>query len=140
MMIVVAVIAILAMIALPSFQRARQRAQNARFVNALRITRDAFDLYAAEHSGYPADANRGIPPPGMAEYFGPTLNFAAATPIGGNWDWDAEQFGVKAGISVVDPTAPAEQLAAIDALVDDGDLAAGIWRQTAATRYTAVVE
>ncbi|MDQ6912598.1 MAG: prepilin-type N-terminal cleavage/methylation domain-containing protein, partial [Verrucomicrobiota bacterium] len=34
-MIVVAIIALLALIALPSFLRARQQAQNAKFVNAL---------------------------------------------------------------------------------------------------------
>ena len=50
--------------ALPSFIRARQRAQNTKFINALRVASDAFDTYAMEHSSYPADVNRGIVPPG----------------------------------------------------------------------------
>lgn len=97
-MIVEAVIGILAAIALPSFLRARQRAQQARFINALRIASSAFELYAVENNAYPPDALRGVLPAGMATYFVPKLNWTAATPIGGNWDWDYNQFGFRAGV------------------------------------------
>lgn len=49
LMIVVAIIALIAVIALPSFLRARQRAQNTKFINALRVASGAFDTYAIEH-------------------------------------------------------------------------------------------
>src|ERR1700736_7057647 len=100
-MIVVSIIALLAAMALPSFMRARQKAQNAKLINGLRVATDAFQMYAVEHNAYPPDVNRGIVPSGMALYFGSTFNFAAKTPIGGNWDWDANVFGFTAGVSVV---------------------------------------
>ena len=103
-MIAIGVIALLASIALPSYLRARQRAQNTKFINALRVISGAFDTYAIEHVSYPPDANRGIVPPGMAPYFNATVNFTAPTPIGGQWDWDKDVFGFKAGLSVVSPT------------------------------------
>jgi len=139
-MIVVSIIALLALLALPSLIRARQRAQNTRFINSLRVGRDAFELYAFEHSSYPLDSLRGALPSGMAEYFGPTFDFGAPTPIGGNWDWDANQFGVIAGLSVVGPNADVEQISSIDAQIDDGDVTTGKLRRTAALRYTNVLE
>ena len=49
-MIVVAVIALLAAIALPSFLRARKRAQASRILNDLRFIDSAVDQYALENS------------------------------------------------------------------------------------------
>ncbi len=103
LMIVVGIIALVAAIALPSFLRARQRAQNTKFINALRVASSAFDTYAIEHGSYPPDANRGIVPPGMDTYFDHSFDFTAVTPIGGRWDWDKDVFGFKAGLSVVTP-------------------------------------
>src|ERR1700720_3793969 len=88
LMIVSGIISLLAVLALPAFLRARQRTQNTKFINALRVGAAAFDTYAMEHNGYPADVNRGIVPPGMSSYFGPTLDWTKPTPIGGQWDWD----------------------------------------------------
>jgi prepilin-type N-terminal cleavage/methylation domain-containing protein len=139
-MIVVSVIALLATLAVPAFLRARQRAQNTRFINSLRVLRDAFDTYAAEHQGYPPDELRGVLPAVMKGYCGPTVDFSAPTPIGGNWDWDANQFGVAAGISVVSPTASLSQLQEIDTVIDDGDVSTGACRYIAAGRYTLVLE
>ena len=92
-MIVVAVIALRALLALPSFLRARERAQNARFINELRIATNAFETYAAEYNGYPPDTNRAVLPAVMTTYFGPTFNWNAKTPIGGKWDWDNQRYG-----------------------------------------------
>ena len=66
LMIVVAIIAMVAAIALPSFLRARQRAQNTKFINALRVASGAFDTYAIEHGNYPPDVFRAIVPPACA--------------------------------------------------------------------------
>jgi prepilin-type N-terminal cleavage/methylation domain-containing protein len=93
-MIVVSIIALLAAMALPSFLRAREQAQNAKFINALLVATGAFEMYNIEHSAFPPDVNRAVVPPGMALYFGPTLDWTKPTPIGGNWDWDYNQFGL----------------------------------------------
>jgi prepilin-type N-terminal cleavage/methylation domain-containing protein len=140
MMIVVAVIALLAVIAVPAFMRARQQAQNAKLMNALRIATSAIEQYAAEHQAYPADVTRGIIPPGMATYLDDRLNWTGTTPIGGQWDWDFNVFGVKAAVSVVDPTARNAQLLEIDEKFDDGDLSTGRFRRLQPTRYSDIVE
>jgi prepilin-type N-terminal cleavage/methylation domain-containing protein len=139
-MIVVSIIALLVVIAMPSFFRARQHSQNAKFVNALRIAVDAFQMYATENNAYPPDVNRAVVPSGMALYFGPTLDWTKPTPIGGNWDWDDNVFGFTAGVSVVSPFADVAQMTEIDARIDDGDLSTGSFQNTASGRYTSIIE
>jgi len=139
-MIVVSIISLLTVIVVPSFQRARQRAQNAKLVNGLRIAADAFQMYATEHGDYPPDVNRGTVPAGMDLYFGPTFDFAKTTPIGGNWDWDYKQFGFTAGISIIGSGATTTRMSEIDATIDDGDLNTGGFQNTAADRYTSIIE
>jgi len=139
-MIVVAIIALLAVIALPSFLRARQQAQNAKFMNALRVATNAIETYAAEHNSYPADSNRGVVPNGMATYLDQTLNWTGPTPIGGEWDWDFGVFGVTAAVSVVNPSITRAQLIEIDQRFDDGDLTKGYFQDLGTNRYGAVVE
>jgi prepilin-type N-terminal cleavage/methylation domain-containing protein len=139
-MIVVGIIALLAIIALPSFLRARQQAQNAKFVNALRVASGAFEMYATEHATYPPDVNRAIVPAGMALYFGPKLDWTTPTPIGGNWDWDYNVFGFTAAVSVVGPTASVAQITEIDAKIDDGDLSSGQFRDESGGRYSCILQ
>ncbi|MDQ6809114.1 MAG: type II secretion system GspH family protein, partial [Verrucomicrobiota bacterium] len=139
-MIVVAIIALLAVIALPSLLRARERTRRTKFVNALRVVRDACETYTAEHNGYPADVNRGVLPAGMQTYFNGKLDWTAPTPIGGRWDWDYQVYGFKAGVSVVAGDEDAQAMAEIDAMIDDGDLTSGAFQQTAPDRYTWIVE
>ncbi len=138
-MIVVAIIALLVVIALPSFLRARQQTQNTKFANALRVATDAFELYAMENNGYPAEAASGVVPSGMQNYFGPTLDWTASTPIGGNWDWDAGVFGMTAAVSVVNPQASIQQMTDIDIKIDDGNLATGNFQEKHGGRYSSIL-
>jgi type II secretory pathway pseudopilin PulG len=139
-MIVVSIIALLVVIALPSFLRARQQAQNAKFVNVLRVATGAFELYAMENNGYPAEAASGVVPSGMQNYFGPTLDWTASTPIGGSWDWDVGVFGVTAAISVVGSPASTQQMTDIDTKIDDGNLATGNFQEkSGGTRYSSIL-
>jgi prepilin-type N-terminal cleavage/methylation domain-containing protein len=139
-MIVVSIISLLTVIVVPSFQRARQRAQHAKLINGLRIATDAFQMYATEHGSYPPDVNRGVVPQDMDLYFGPTFDFAKTTPIGGNWDWDYNQFGFTAGVSVIGSGADPSRMTEIDATIDDGNLNTGGFQNTAADRYTSIIE
>jgi prepilin-type N-terminal cleavage/methylation domain-containing protein len=141
MMIVVAIVALLAAIAVPAFVGARQRSQNAKFINALRVASDAITLYAIENGGrYPADVNRGVVPAGMASYLDQSFDWTALTPIGGRWDWDFNRPGAKAAVSVVGSPATATQMREIDAMWDDGDLNTGRFREMDDDRYADVVE
>jgi prepilin-type N-terminal cleavage/methylation domain-containing protein len=135
-MIVVAIVAILAVIALPSVLRARERAHRTLFISALRVARDACDIYVIENNGSPPDVNRGVLPAGMATYFNANFNWTAPTPIGGRWDWDYKSFGFTAGVSVINPDETPE----IDAMIDDGDLSSSAFKQTAGGRYTRILE
>ena len=139
-MIVVSVIALLAVMALPSFLRARQQAQNAKFMNGLRVASGAFEQYAAEHNDYPADVNRGVVPSGMTTYFGPTFDWTKPTPLGGNWDWDYKVFGFTAAVSVVGATASVQQMTEIDAKMDDGDLSTGQFQDKGSGRFSFIIE
>ncbi len=143
-MIVVAIIALLAALALPTFLRAKASSQNAKFVNALRCASSAIEMYAGEHNGtFPADANRGVVPDGLASYLDPTLDWTQPTPIGGLWDWDFNVFGITAAVSVVSPTAAQSQLLEIDRGFDDGDLSTGRFQSITASsnpRYSDIVQ
>jgi prepilin-type N-terminal cleavage/methylation domain-containing protein len=139
-MIVVSIIALLAVMALPSFLRAREQAQNTKFINALRIATGAFEMYNIEHSAFPPDVNRAVIPAGMDSYFGKTLDWTKPTPIGGNWDWDYNQFGFTAGVSIVGSPAPPEQMTEIDQKIDDGDLASGQFQDKGSSRYSDIIQ
>jgi prepilin-type N-terminal cleavage/methylation domain-containing protein len=139
LMIVLAIVCLLAVLALPSFLRARQRAQNTKFINALRVASSAFDTYAVEHHDYPADVNRGIIPPGMNSYLD-SFDWTGNTPIGGQWDWDKDVFGFKAGVSIVSPAVSVQQLTEIDAAIDDGDLNSGRFQALPNGRYSSILQ
>ena len=139
-MIVVSVIALLAVIAVPSFLRARERAREGKFVNALRVASGAFEMYAAEHNGYPPDVNRGIVPAGMADYFDPTFDWTKPTPFGGNWDWDYNTLGITAAVSAVGTNASAQTMLDIDTQIDDGDLSTGGFQDKGSGRYSYILE
>jgi len=125
-MIVVVIIGFLASMAIPSFLRVRRNVQNNTFVNDLRLARNAAEQYIMEVGTYPPDGAAGMPTE-LSPYMPSRIN-DGPTPVGGVWDWDYEQFGFKAGISVYKPTADVAQMQEVDRLVDDGDLSAGYFR------------
>jgi prepilin-type N-terminal cleavage/methylation domain-containing protein len=126
-MIVVSIIALLAAIVMPSFLVARQRTQNTKVVNCLRIATDAFVMYAADHNRYPDGAAAGQIPPGMDMYL-QKMRWTAATPVGGNWQWQGDKSG--GSVTIFNPTASFSQMKAIDAMVDDGNESTGTFRIT----------
>lgn len=127
-MIVVAIIGVLAAMAIPSFMKAREESQAKRFVNDMRIACDAFMQYSINTGGYPPDRTPAVIPPGMADYL-TGMSWTRRTTIGGTWDWDYLQFGCTAGVSVYRPERTDSQMAAIDAMLDDGNLATGAFRK-----------
>ena len=138
LMIVVAVIALLAVIAIPNFARARGTAQNSRFAADLRVACDAFVQYSVDNRRYPPDTTPGVMPAGMSDYL-LRVPWLKDTAIGGQWDWDNGQFGVKAGVSAYQPTVSQSQLQRLDRTIDDGDLATGSFR-TRSAGYISVIE
>jgi prepilin-type N-terminal cleavage/methylation domain-containing protein len=129
-MTVVAIIGMLMLIAIPRFMRARSDSQNNCFIQNLRIACDAFTMYAVQERIYPADEMPGVVPAGMTQLLS-RMKWDLPTTIGGRWDWDFQQYGFMAGVSVSQPNRTDAQMQVIDGQVDDGDLNAGTFRKTA---------
>jgi prepilin-type N-terminal cleavage/methylation domain-containing protein len=137
-MIVVAIIALLAAIATPAFLRARQRAQNTRFINDMRVAAHAFEMYAADYGDYPVNKAPGLVPDGMDLYL-KGMEWTSPTPIGGSWDWQRNRNNKTVGVSVYQTPASDEQMTEIDAKIDDGDVSTGIF-QARGPRYVYLME
>lgn len=137
MMIVVLVLGLILAIAVPSFSKARKRAQNTRFVNDLRIATGAFEVAIME-IGFPPDRNPAQMPVGMAPYLD-NFPWTEETPIGGKWDWDYGVFDYTAGVSVYQPAVSAARMQTIDDMFDDGDLGKGKFRSRSAG-YIRIIE
>jgi type IV pilus assembly protein PilA len=137
-MVVVVIIGFLASMAIPAFQKVRRNAQNNAFANDLRQVVAAAEQCLMEYCTYPADGYPGAFPEEMRPYL-PGGVETRYTPIGGMWDWDFEQFGVKAGISVYEPVADVAQMQEVDRIVDDGNLGTGNFRSRS-NGYIYVIE
>ena len=137
-MIVVAIIGLLAMIAIPAFMRARRTTQTNAFIQDLRLAVDAFTMYNLENGSYPADRTPGVIPPGMEEHLR-RIRWNENTPIGGQWDWDYQQFGYYAGVSVFQPHRTPLEMREIAARIDDGSLSTGNFRSRA-DGYIYIIE
>ena len=127
-MIVVAIIGMLAALGFPAMYEAGNRTRARRFARDIQIAGHAFIQYAMETGAYPADRPQGQMPAGMSGYL---WNFAWTedTVVGGQWDWDYEQFGTKAGVSVHAPAWEDDRMQLIDAVMDDGNLSTGQFRK-----------
>ncbi len=132
-MVVVTIISFLAMLAVPAIRKIEVRARATATVNDLRVFETAFQAYAAEKGGFPPAAAAGTLPTEMVDRIKAT-DFAKASPVGGHYTWERDQvFGgvrCKAAITI-DTTgdstlsADADQLEAVDRVIDDGNLSTG---------------
>jgi len=138
-MIVVAIIGLLAAIAVPAFSKSRREAKVSQFLNDVRVAVDYVEMYAMETGDYPPDRFPGQAPDGATDFLN-SFDWAAATPLGGQWDWEHDAVGIGAGLSALDVTASVDDLQRVDERVDNGDLNSGVFRRTSATRYTYVIE
>jgi len=133
-MLIVSIIGLLAILAIPAFSRQRMQAQNAAFVNDLRILTDVLEQVALTEGDYPPNAAVSTIPDGVAPYLHRSFDWSAKTPIGGYWDWDrapdrtTKLFNVYAGVSVVGPARTSAQMRDIDRRVDDGNIYTGTFR------------
>lgn len=101
-MIVVVIIGLLAAFAIPALSRVKTSARAGRLVSDLRTFAQAFETYATTHGTWPGDGTPSVVPAGMSGDFS-KAKWTAETSVGGQWDWDYQQFGFTAGISVTGP-------------------------------------
>lgn len=127
-MVVVVIIGLLASIALPAFQRVKRQAVSKRYINDARQIRDAAERYAMDNGNFPPNGI-GALHPALQGYVPDSLMNSTTTAIGGVWDWDYQQNGITASISVYLYTVSDAQLLDIDRTIDDGDLTTGLFRK-----------
>ena len=126
LMITVAIIAVLASLAVPSWQRARKRSQADALMNEMRVTGEAFQVYAAERGSLPATSGSfSAVPTGMANYMPKKSTWAGVSPTGGYWIWwnfgTGGIWGFTGIIGVYNVGFDPEQIAQIDTVMDDGN-------------------
>jgi prepilin-type N-terminal cleavage/methylation domain-containing protein len=127
-MVVVVIIGLLAAMALPAFQRVKCSAISKRYINDARQIRDGAERYALENGNFPPNGIGGLHA-SLQGYIPDSLFRATTTPLGGVWDWDYQQDGFTASISVYLFTVDDAQLRDIDRTIDDGDLSSGLFRK-----------
>lgn len=137
-LMVVMIIMLLAIIIIPNLQRARKTVRKNRFINDIRIATASFEQYALTTASYPAEAAAGVVPVGMDDYL-KSFKWTLPTSIGGQWDWDNNQYGFKAGVSVNQPGLSDADMTKIDQEIDDGDITSGIFRKHAGG-YISIIE
>jgi type IV pilus assembly protein PilA len=138
LMIVVLIIGILAAFAIPNYKRSRDNAKVAVTAAELKNITSAFVAYVALNQVYPPDSHEFLPP-GMEEFLDPAL-WAEETPLGGHYNWEGPENYPYAGVSIFQPTAPNHLLVALDGMLDDGNLATGLFRLGTSGRPTLIIE
>lgn len=133
-MIAVVIIGLLASLAIPAFKRMQQRSQISRFANDLRIFSQGLDTMMLEIGALPGDPGSGSLSGGhaqLSEYIN-AATYAQPTALGGVWDIDSGDFGVRCVVGVDFGGAPSAAqlfgLREVDTLIDDGDLSTGVFR------------
>jgi prepilin-type N-terminal cleavage/methylation domain-containing protein len=127
-MVVVVIIGLLAALALPGFQRVKRSAASKRYINDARQIRDGAERYAMENGNFPPNGIGGLHA-SLQGYIPDSVFRSTTTPLGGVWDWDYQQDGFTASISVYLYTVDDTQLRDIDRTIDDGDLTTGLFRK-----------
>jgi len=132
LLIVVLILNVLAALVVPLASNASTKSRQTAAATNLKMIGDAAIRYRVDHSDWPPDVHGGIWPASFTGYL-PKFDFQK-TPVGGRYDWDhPSNWHIGATIrSVPDP----DDVLAIDALLDDGDLSKGNVRgNTNTVRY-----
>jgi type IV pilus assembly protein PilA len=143
LMIVIAVIGLLAAIAIPNYLEYRKKAQVAEVASNIKNFSKGFIAYAIDNDDFPNDCHTddgpyGLPNVEMEDYV-PAEEWAKQTPLGGRYNWEGPDFYPYAGISVDGATADVKYLRHLDAMLDDGNLGSGNFRQIGG-RYTYIID
>lgn len=132
-MVVVVIIGLLAAIGMPTFRQVTMRSKATALVNDIRQFTTALQTYNHQNGRWPAETNPGEIPTEMVGAISP--NFTKPTPLGGQFDWDADVspggISAKAAITVATAngftlTDDAGLVELVDSMMDDGNLTTGL--------------
>ena len=136
LMVTITIISLLAAAAVPAVINSKRRALASVIGNDMRVFATAFDTYAHEVGGWPAEVDAGVVPPEMATRINTTAWLRPGV-FGGHYNWDNNQvhYGVTyravIAISSTSDSAVAQDAdlyEAIDRAIDDGNLTTGSFR------------
>jgi prepilin-type N-terminal cleavage/methylation domain-containing protein len=138
--VVIVVLGVLAGVAIPRYIDCAERATTTVLVNNFRMLARAYTSYARDLGGYPPDNDRTLGVTYLADD-----PWEKPSPIGGFWNWNHQTTGntgaLPADVCIYSMgTLNARQtgiLTAVDGVLDDGNLAAGIFRVDPAWNTTA---
>lgn len=129
-LIVVVILGVLASIVVPAFGGTTDEARKGAFITELQIFADAAEYASAKTGGLIEDSSTGDVPPELEPYID-SAGWLDGTPIGGEWDIEANENGVTLAIGVhFQGDNPGDEfMQDIDARFDNGDLGTGAFRQ-----------
>lgn len=159
LMVVIAILGILAAIAIPNYMRYRKKAEISEIAANLKNFKTGFIAFALDYEWYPDDCHTDTGPYGLPETVdGVAITdmeeyimvdaWSSPTALGGRYNWEGPdvywptypQGNGYFGISLDETTASQKDIRFLDALIDDGDLSTGTFRQTPNGRYTYIFE
>lgn len=135
MMIVVVIVGLLSALAVQTFIQIKRNSQATILINDFRQYRDAFNTYALETGGWPAQSDPGVVPPDLANAL---RGFDTPSVVGGNWQWVND--GTILAVSLVDSPVIEEIIEKVDTRLDDGDLTTGAFRQDGTSYQLILLE
>ncbi|MBQ13954.1 MAG: hypothetical protein CMQ17_06085 [Gammaproteobacteria bacterium] len=140
LLMVTAIIGVLLSVAAPMYQNYVTRAQLVETALMLGQWGREFSRWNGENGRYPNDSHIILPPEALGELIIDNSLWLASTALGGNWNWEGPDGYPYAAISIYQATAPVEDIAQLDFILDDGDLSNGIFRQTPNGRYSYILD
>ena len=143
-LVVVVLLGVLATLIVPSFAGHTDNAEQIAFATDVKVFRNAALVYMAKTEAYLEDSPSGQCPAGWEDYID-VDRWTSPTPIGGLWDFELDSFGIKSAFGVHfsggNGANPGDvYMQKIDAILDDGDLATGVFQKIAADRYYYIIE
>ncbi len=141
-LIVVVILGILAGVVLAQFRSANDDAAKAAFlINGKTFVESAM-RFQLDTGQFLEDSSSGALPAGFEQYV-QAEKWVGGTPIGGVWDAQLNEDGITSAIGVhfngTGATRDDAYMQEVDAMIDDGVLAAGGFRKIAGGRYYFII-
>jgi len=139
-LIVVVILGVISSIVTVQVAVAKDDAEISVFAATVKSLARSAERYKFDNGSYPPDGSSGVVPAGFGTYILESA-YTNPTPLGGVWDTEANTLGFifAVGVHFNDGSDPgATTMSQVDALLDDGSLSTGAFREIATNRYYLV--
>ena len=140
LVIVVMIIGVIGAIAIPRLSRGSEGARINAFIHEINTFAKLIDRVLVETGEPIADSTTGRLPSELSDYL--DANAWGSTPLGGQWDIEANDSGVKlaVGVHFGAETVDTDALLEVDKQIDDGNFSSGAFRALGDDRYYLILE